>query len=347
LSELYHFDKSLEAYQVVWRRAHIADQRQGTQNGRSRPWVLPSELWEKGLWPGIRSGSAHSLPAYLAEKRVEKHKGVHNLKSSWMLCANLYFPFGRDKGLPILAGFLKVHVSPRIEAVEAVELEYEEAPPLDPQTLLGEPEGGQRGANQTSPDVAFLVRTAGGKGLVLTENKLVEHSFYPCSGRKPQKRNPDSRRCLDWPQLLADLPGQCWQMQWEQGPRKNRKYWEHIRLSDHGRRVLTQCPAATAGYQLFRQQALAEGIAESGRYDLVVSGVAYDARNDALIHCLHDTGVEDFAAGWSALFDGRAQFATFTHQQWVAWVRAHDPADQWRDWLSYVEARYGYGEAAG
>jgi len=348
MNKVIAFDKFVETHQLAWRRGHIADQRQGTQNGKSRLWILPEELWKEGLWPDIHE----SLPAYLEANKIEKHKGAHNLKSSWMFCANVYFPFGRDEGLSLLAGFLKTHVSPQVEAVEAVELEYEEASPLDPQSLLGEPEGGVRGANQTSPDVAFVVRTTGGRGLILTENKLVEHSFYPCSGRKPDVRNPDSRRCLDWQKLQTDRRGQCWQMQWEPGPRgsrKNRKYWEYIRLSEHGRRVLTQCPAATAGYQLFRQQALAEGIAANGQYDLVVSCVAYDSRNKALIHCLRDTGVDDFSVGrvgWGALFDGQAQFATFTHQQWVAWVRAHDQGGQWRDWLSYVEARYGYGEAA-
>jgi Restriction Endonuclease associating with ARP len=332
------FDKLVEAHQVAWRQEHITDERWGMQNGKSRPWILPAELWEEGLWPGIR----RSLPEYLAATKVEKHKGVHNLKSSWMLCANLYFPFGRDEGLPLLAGFLKRHVSPAIEAAEAVELEYEEAPPLDPRTLLGEPEGGKRGANQTSPDVAFLVRTSGGKGLVLTENKLVEHSFYPCSGRKSSAGNPDAGRCLNWQGLLADLPNQCWQLAWEHPTRKNRRYWEHLRLSEHGRRVLTRCPAATGGYQLFRQQALAEGIAASERYDFVASCVAYDSRNGALAGCLRRTGVEHFATGWAPLFDGRATFATFTHQQWVAWVQAHDEGGHWNDWLSYVTARYGY-----
>ena len=332
------FDRSLEAHQVAWRREHVADQRHGTQNGKSRPWILPAELWREGLWPEIRE----SLPAYLEARKVEKHKGVHNLKSSWMLCANLYFPFGRDDGLPILAGFLRERVSSRIEAVEAVELEYEEAPPLDPRTLLGEPEGGKRGTNQTSPDVAFVVRTASGKGLILTENKLVEHSFYPCSGRKPEVRNPDSRRCLDWERLRDDPAGQCWQMRWEQGKRRNRRYWQHIRLSEHGRRTLKRCLAATGGYQLFRQQALAEGIAASGRYDFVASSVAYDERNEKLIRCLRDTGVDEFEAGWGALFDGLASFAAWTYQRWVQWVRANDRSGRWRDWLDYIEIRYGY-----
>lgn len=82
-------------HQIAWRQKHIADKRRGTQNGQTRPWILPPELWEEGLWPGIRSGSVCSLPEYLITpgKKVEKHKGVHNLKSSWVLCANLYFPF--------------------------------------------------------------------------------------------------------------------------------------------------------------------------------------------------------------------------------------------------------------
>lgn len=335
------FDRWMADYQVAWRRRHVADQRHGTQNGLSRPWILPVNLWEQGLWPGIRD----SLPAYLDAHDVQKHLGVHNLKSSWMLCANLYFPFGRPEGREILASFLRQYVSPRIEAVEAVELEYEEKPPLDPQTLLGEPQGGQRGAKQTSPDVAFVVRTATGKGLMLTENKLVEHSFYSCSGRSADVQNPDKNRCLDWAKVQSDLSGQCWQLQWSKGLRKNRRYWKYIRLSERGRRALRWCPAATAGYQLFRQQALAEAIAESGRYDLVVSSAAYDARNEDLIHCMHSTGVDDFTAGWGPLFEGTAQFATFTHQQWVAWVRARDAGGRWRDWLSYVQSRYGLGEA--
>jgi len=334
------FNSRLAQQQVAWRKKNLADQTQGFQNGVKRPWILPRNLWEDGLWPGIRGTSTHSLPAYLAHERIERHTGTHNLKSSWILCANLYFPFQQD--LPMLAGFLKETVSPSIESVNAIELEYQEAPPLDPQTLLGEPEGGQRGSNQTSPDVAFLVTTTTGRGLILTENKLAEHSFYGCSGRKPEVENPDKSRCMDFRNLISDLPGRCWQLQWEQGPRKNRKYWDFIRFSELGNRVFTRCPAATAGYQLFRQQALAEGIANNDRYDLVVSCVAYDSRNDTLIGSLRSTGINDFSTGWAGLITGKAKFATFTHQQWVKWVRDHDSSRRWANWLDYVGERYGY-----
>lgn len=331
------FDSYLGEHQTAWRVDNIADQRRGLQNGVSRSWILPAEAWTDGLWPGIRS----SLPAYTKD-RIEVHKGAHNLKSSWILCANLYFPFRSPGGLALLAAFLKSRVSQDIESVERVELEYAEKPPLDPQTLLGEPDGGRRGANQTSPDVAFIVRTKSCEGLVLVENKLTEHSFYRCSGRKKEAANPDPTRCLDWPKIQADSLRQCWQRQWEQSQGKPRRYWEYLRFSEHGMRTLTRCPAATAGYQLFRQQALAEAIATSPKYGLVASCVAYDARNDALLHCLRGTGVDDFTTGWGGLFEGRAAFTTWTHQDWVSWVREHDDAGEWADWLTYVETRYEY-----
>jgi len=335
-----NFDKYLNESQVAWRRAHVADKRLGSQNRLTRDWILPNEVWELGLWSDIRD----ILSDYARSRRVEIHRGAHNLKSSWIHCANLYFPFHQPHGLDLLGGFFKRYVSAEIETVVGVELEYAEDAPLDPKTLLGEPDNGKRGANQTSPDVAFLVRTKRGKGLILTENKLSEHSFYPCSGRKREVNNPDPKRCLNWPRIRENPEGECWQMQWEQGRRKNRRYWDHLRVSNVGRNALTQCPAAISGYQLFRQQALAEGIAASGRYSLVASCVAYDARNDDLIHCLRSTGIENFTEGWDGLFDGRVHFATWTHQEWVAWVRANDSEGKWTDWLAYVERRYGYSE---
>ncbi len=89
--------------------------------------------------------------------------------------------------------------------------------------------------------------------------------------------------------------------------------------------ALRTCPAATAGYQLFRQQALAEGIATSAKYEFVVSCLAVDERNEDLRTCLAKTGIADIRQ-WGALFKGKASFSVFTHQDWVHWVRAHgDP----------------------
>lgn len=330
-----HFNRYMSDYQTRWRRGNVKNQVEGEWNGVKRPWILPSELWEEGLWSGIRSGHTNAITAYLDDTCVQKHGGVHNLKSSWVQCANLYFPFREDRG--ILAGFLHKHVSSLIESVDRVELEWAEERPLDPTTLLGEPQG-QRGRNQTSPDIAFIVN--GGKGILLTENKFTEHSFYACSGRNKIYGNPDRQRCMNLVNVYKDTANQCYQLQWANGERTNRKYWDYLKFTTDGLTTLKRCPAATAGYQLFRQQALSEALAQKGPYEFVVSCVAYDARNQTLIECLKSTGVDDFTKGWGSLFEGKAEFATFTHQQWVDWVEDHDVQDMRRDWLTYVRQRY-------
>jgi len=332
------FDTSVQNQQIEWRSRHIHCPEWGEQNGKKRPWILPKNLWEQGLWSGIRSDSEHSLPDYLENNDIDKHQGVHNLKSSWILCANLYFPFQRDSDM--LAGFLKQSVCSLIESVDKIELEYAEEPPLDPTNLLGEPDSGKRGKNQTSPDVAFIVN--GHKGLVLTENKFTEHSFYECSSRKKKYSNENIKRCLDFRLLLSDITSNCHQLDRENKARKNRKYWDYIRISNKGRQILKRCPAAISGYQLFRQQALAEAIAEKGKYEFVISCVAYDSRNKTLIECMSRAAIDDFTKDWADIFDGKAKFTTFTHQQWVDWVRKNDNQQRWKEWLRYIEQRYGY-----
>jgi len=336
------FDDQMNEYQVNWRKNNITSPEWGWQNGKQYPWILPTRLWQEGLWPGIRSGSQHSLPDYLRRNQVQKHQGVHNLKSSWMLCANLYFPFGAsDEGRSLVGRFLQAHVSAQVRSVDTLELEYAEEGDLHPSSLLGEM-GGSRGAGQTSPDIAFLVN--GGRGLVLCENKFVEHSFYRCSARRREGSaerpgNPDPSRCEDALAVFDDPESLCHQVKW------GRRYWECLQ-SVFNREMASSlrcCPAARAGYQIFRQQALTEGIAASAKYDRVVSCVALDERNEQLQRCLRGTGIADVRQ-WGQLFAGKASFAVFSHQQWVAWVRAHNTDGQWTNWLSYVESRYGYGQ---
>ncbi|MDE2781013.1 MAG: hypothetical protein OXI91_15255 [Chloroflexota bacterium] len=151
------FDRWMERRQTEWRRDHVETEEQGKWRGRSYPWILPDDSWEESLWPGVRRDSDNSLPAYLAESRVQRHVFANNLKSSWILCANLYFPFrSTPAGRDLLASFLREYVDPGIESLERLELEYAECGELQPSRLLGE-EGGGRGANQTSPDLGLLV----------------------------------------------------------------------------------------------------------------------------------------------------------------------------------------------
>ncbi|MCY4429858.1 MAG: hypothetical protein OXC11_05615 [Rhodospirillales bacterium] len=206
----------MNRHQVEWRRRNVSSSEWGTWQGKAYPWIVPRCLWEEGLWPGIREGSDDPLAAYLDRSGVQKHSGVHNLKSSWILCANLYFPFRRsDQDRNLLASFLRQHVSGQLESLEAIELEYaeDEDGDLHPSRLLGET-GGSRGTGQTSPDLGLKVN--GGRGLVLVENKFTEPDFSDCSARNHQGSaeragNPDPDRCDRPLEVLRDPAGQCHQ----------------------------------------------------------------------------------------------------------------------------------------
>jgi hypothetical protein len=282
------------------------------------------------------------LPIYLKQKSVQPHTGVNNLLSSWVQCVNLYFPVRNNQTLKtLLAEFLRQKVSDQIIEIEDVELEFafDANDELNPSRLLGETDG-SRGANQTSPDVAFLVKTKAGNGIVLTECKYTEKSFYKCSalttkGSVRRKGNPNPERCFELASI-ADYKKICHQTDW------GRKYWDYLSLSTKGMQTIRNCPAANGGYQLFRQQALAEGIMKSGKFSLVATTVAFDGRNDTLKKCLKRTGIPDFQTDWGNIFDGKTTFKTWTHQEWVHFVRANQQNGQFNDWLWYLEGRYGY-----
>jgi hypothetical protein len=331
------FASEMTRHQVRWRRDHVGTSEPGVQNRVTSPWLLPRWAWQEGLWPPVRGDGPHSLQSYLAAHRVAPHSGVHNLKSSWVSGVNLYFPFSAgEAGRALLAGFLHDKVDARVRSVDALDFEWAGDGEYNARVLLGET-GGSRGSAQTSPDIALRVN--GGEGLVLVENKLTEHSFYPCSARTrsgsaTRAAITDPSLCDDMPALLED-PRRCHQTTLK------RQYWRW--LNDAVDAVafsrLARCPAATAGYQLLRQQALAEALFRCSRYGFVVSAVAIDARNTRLARCLAGVGLAD-VRDWAALFRGAARFAVWTHQDWVDWVRAHDTQGSWRAWADWISARY-------
>ncbi len=326
---------------IEWRRINLSFiHEHGKQNGKYYSHILPKA---KDHLINVLCKHCDKLPSYLDDnKDIQPHTGTNNLLSSWITAANLYFPIKDSNSLRMLmVKFLQKYVSSEVTEITDVELEF--AFPignkLNPVQLLGEL-GGSRGSGQTSPDVAFLVKTNTGKGIILTECKYTEDSFYGCSARKIHEykdriNNPDPKRCLQSENefTYSDV---CHQTVW------GRKYLSLISFSEYAKNILKYCPAATAGYQLLRQQALAEGIAQSGEFDLVASTVAFDGRNSDLIGCLKTTGIPDFQEGWANLFEGKAIFKTWKHQDWVDFVRKNQVNGEFDEWLVYMEERYGY-----
>lgn len=337
------FKLKMRDFQIEWRKNNPISQVPGKQNKQFYDHVLHMPMWQDNLFPQIAGDSLNSLPTYLKDSNITKHTGSHNLLSSWIVCANLYFPFRDELGRQLLSGFLQEYVSDEIIEVTNVELEHAfNDPLLTPKTILGEDDG-LRGSGQTSPDVAFEVKTKQGNGIVLVECKFTEHNFYPCSGRKKNAGgklpNPDMKRCDDAVGVLENPSEQCHLYKW------GRKYWDYLApIADIKIFMnMNKCPAATAGYQLFRQQALAEGIKETGKLAFSFSAVAYDARNLGLMRCLsRSTSINNIKTDWEKVFRGKAGFAVFTHQDWVNWVNADTSSYQYIDWLNYVKGRYQF-----
>lgn len=339
------FYENQKNIQIEWWKKYTSqpnwkkeEEKWGKHGGKSYPHITQA-AWQQLLWKEI----AGELPKYLKDNNITAHTATKNLLSSWIASANLYFPSRSNLNFKqLLINFLQSKISTDIIDVENIELEFALAGDLNPEKLLGELDG-NRGTGQTSPDVAFIVKTKQGKGLILTECKYTEHSFYPCSARRTTDRgdkpgNPQPKKCLQSADLCNYETIPCHQKVW------GRKYLDNFKLSAYGKSILKRCPAATAGYQLLRQQALANGIKESGEYDLVVSAVSFDARNSALIGCLQRTGIPDFQTGWRNIYQHGAEFITWHHQEWVEHVRNHNHTknDEVNDWLSYMEERYGY-----
>jgi len=84
------FDKRAQSYQVGWRKKYkLAGDKWGWQNGVQREHILPARRWLLGIWPPIRN----ALNGYIYASGIQPNAGKHNLKSSWVQCANLFFPF--------------------------------------------------------------------------------------------------------------------------------------------------------------------------------------------------------------------------------------------------------------
>jgi hypothetical protein len=337
-----NFYETQKISQVEWWKKYTSqpnwaseNEKWGKQNKVSYAHITKGD-WSKLLWKGIHV----ELPKYLGTT-IKAHSGVGNLLSSWVAATNLYFPARNNNHIKnLLLGFLQSRVSPDIIEVVDVELEYSLEGDLSPEKLLGEMDGG-RGTGQTSPDVAFVVKTTRGTGLILTECKYTEHSFYRCSARRTNDRgdkpgNPHPEICLQPASVCNYAAIPCQQKVW------GRKYLDYFELTPAGKSLLTRCPAASAGYQLLRQQALANGIKKSGKYDLVVSSVSFDARNNALIGCLKSTGIPDFRTGWEKIYQHGAGFITWHHQDWVQFVRDNQNTGELDGWLKYLNERYGY-----
>ena len=327
------FREIMREQQVKWRENYLPHIKEnGWQNGKQYNHILP----RKYQWQNFYSEIREELEGYLKKNAIHPHTSIHNLLSSWAMCANLYWPFKNADGLKVFAKYLSTISGIEIDKIETMELEYAEED-LSPQKLLGEDEG-MRGTGQTSPDLAvkFLTRDRR-KGIFLIESKFTEHSFYSCSGynkTKPGKPvNPDKRRCHRPDYIAGSDFKECHLIAW------GRKYWDLLKdlLNYEKFSSLKMCPMSRSCYQLFRQQALAKGY--ESKYEISISCVAVDHRNEDLINSSVSVGLKPFPQGWREIFPD-LQFLWLTHKDWFDFVKSNNRDGKWNDWLAYIENRY-------
>jgi hypothetical protein len=317
--------------QLDWRSTQDISKEYGWQNGGQYSHIIPKNEWSKTIWEPIR----YDLLKYLENEKIQQHTGSHNLLSSWVLCSNLYFGiFINEDFKELFRQFIEKKVNIEIEKIDAAYLEFVPGERSKP-NLLGEPGG----IKQTTPDVAIIFRSNKGKGLILVECKYTEHSFYDCSARRSKYKskdtivNPNPKRCLD-KAILSDFENNCHQNVWA------RKYWMNLKISEFGKEKLSKCPACCGGYQLVRQQALAEGVANGSAYVNVTSCVAFDGRNEILMKSMKGSGIDSIESEWEKLFDMKSKFLVWKHQEWVEYVRKHGNREFLKNWTKYLKDRY-------
>ena len=333
------FDAEMTDRQVRWRRHNVDTAEAGVQNKVTYPWLLPRWAWQQGLWPPLRGegpavaadvpGSAPGAPAFGRAQPQELvglgGQSLLPLRSSPQTAADCWpgscaatstlgcsrWTRSSSSG-PATASSARGRCSARRAALAAAV----------------RPRRTSRCAS-TAATACCWSRTSSSS----TPSTLARRASAAGRSGAPATRTP--RAATTCPALLAD-PGRCHQASW------GRQYWERLYDAiDAGAFAgLPCCPASRAGYQLLRQQALAEALAHTGRYGFVVSAVALDARNVGLARSLKSSGLPD-VRDWGRLFRGRASFAVFTHQDWVTWVRARDPEGSWRAWAGWIAERYG------
>jgi hypothetical protein len=328
------FRKKQIVLQLTWREKQNISKEYGCQNGKQYPHIVPKSEWIKTVWPPLEK----DLIKYLTSNNIQHHTGTHNLLSSWVLCSNLYFgTYINEDFKELFRHFLEEKLEIKIERIDSVNLEFAFEGKLGPANLLGESDG-KRGSGQTSPDLAVLFSSQHKKGIVLVECKYTEHSFYNCSGRKTKINsgkipNPNPQRCLQ-KEVMKAYKNNCHQYAW------GRKYWEHLNISEYGLKNLKYCPACIGGYQLVRQQALAEGIVKYSNFTDVISCIAFDGRNGKIMQSMKANNINSIKCEWEKLYDLKSKFFVWEHQEWVKYVSKNCKEQFGKDWLQYIKDRY-------
>lgn len=324
---MQEFDKRMREQQARYKTVTLGITAQGKWRGKEYPHILPEDKWDLNLWDGIRKEAQF----YFNDNNIGWHKDKHNLLSSQIMCANIFFPLKQH--LDVLKPWLSNHFH---DVGNVVDLDFEYIGPKGKNYFN---ENGGRGQNRTSSDVSITwLDSAKRKNMLLLEFKFTESAFGECG----KQNNPDRSRCLSSEKVVNSPQTQCYRTE------VGRTYWDIILRNDSPfrRETLTTekyCPFRYDFYQLMRNQLLAHCIQldrEAG-FNRVEFGVIYHADNDKLLRMSHPfDGERNPLMAWTSMLKNPDSFNSLTVQDILSTIEAGLPGDL-TGWRTYLEKRYG------
>jgi len=252
------------------------------------------------------------------------------LLSSQILCVNLFFPLRQY--LDVIQSFLSSHFS-NVERV--IDIDFEYVGPCEKDYFN---EGGGRGQNRTSSDIAIIWEDkSGNKNMLLLEFKFSEPDFGECS----KQGNPNRRRCQSARRVIEAPNEDCWRAI------RKRTYWDIILSNDSPfrREALTAeryCPFRYDFYQLMRNQLLAHCIETDPQADFsrVDFGVIYHADNEVLLKMSMPFREESNPLkAWPTLLRAPSKFHVFTIQELISTIDKELPESLF-SWRGYLNQKY-------
>lgn len=321
------FRERMEDKQSVYKTEVLGIAQMGWWGGNAYPHILPEDSWSLNLWHEI----SYAAVQYFAQSEIAWHNQKHNMLSSQVMSVNIFFPLMEH--LDLLRPWLSRYYGD-VRTVTDIDFEY--AGPRDRNYFE---EGGIRGQNRTSADVAITWEDKDkARNMLLLEFKFTEPSFGECS----QQGNPDRRRCMSASRVMASPRTQCYKAE------MGRTYWRLALAADSPflrdrLKAEHHCPFRYDFYQLMRGQLLAHCIERdvSAGYNRVDFGVMYHAANEQLLKMEHPfMGERNPLRSWPTLLTEPETFHACTMQDFLDAIEKNLP-EELADWRAYLKQRYG------
>lgn len=318
------FRDRMEDKQSVYKTEALGIKHMGPGKGGYHPHILPEDSWSLNLWKDI----SYDAIQWFAQSGIAWHRHKHNMLSSQVMCVNTFYPLKERLDM------LKPWLSRRFDVKSIIDLDFEYVGPEDYFN-----EGGRRGGNRTSSDLAVIWEDRDKRrNMLLLEFKFTERSFGECS----QDKNPDRRRCMSSRAVVRSPRTQCYRA------RAGRTYWSHVISAESPilvdrLKAMRHCPFRYDFYELMRGQMLAHCIESDSRagFHAVDFGVIYHAGNEELLEMSHPfAGEGNPLRAWASMLKDPDTFHTFTVQDFVQSIEGGLP-DDLKGWREYLRQRYG------